>query len=67
VSGGDARIRQTRVTVWGLVARRNLGLSDAEILERLPHLAQADLDAAWDYYAQHPKEIDQAIRENEAA
>jgi uncharacterized protein (DUF433 family) len=67
VSGGDARIRQTRVTVWGLVQRRNLGLSDAEILDRLPNLTQADLDAAWDYYAQHAKEIDRAIRENEAA
>jgi uncharacterized protein (DUF433 family) len=67
VSGGDARIRQTRITVWGLIERRNLGLSDAEILERLPDLTQADLDVAWDYYAQHQKEVDQAIRENEAA
>jgi uncharacterized protein (DUF433 family) len=67
VCGGDARIRKTRVTVWGLVERRNQGLSDSEILEHLPDLAQADLDAAWDYYAQHQDEIDRAIQDEEAA
>jgi uncharacterized protein (DUF433 family) len=50
--------------VWGLAEWRNLGLSDAEILKHHPDLAQADLDAAWDYYRRHPQEIDQAIREN---
>ena len=67
VCGGDARIRKTRITVWGLIVRRNVGLSDAEILKRLPDLTQGDLDAAWDYYARHQEEIDRAIRENEAA
>jgi uncharacterized protein (DUF433 family) len=67
VCGGDARIRKTRITVWGLVERRNLGLSDAEILENLPDLTPADLAVAWDYDAQHREEIDQAIRENEQA
>lgn len=67
VCGGDARIRATRITVWGLIERRNLGLPDAEILERLPDLTQEDLDAAWAYYAHHQEEIDRAIRENEAA
>jgi uncharacterized protein (DUF433 family) len=67
VCGGDARIRKTRITVWGLIERRNQGLSNAEILEHLPDLTQADLDVAWDYYAQNQEEINQAIRENEAA
>ena len=67
VCGGDACIRKTRITVWGLVERRNLGLSDAEILENLPDLTPADLAVAWDYDAQHREEIDQAIRENEQA
>jgi uncharacterized protein (DUF433 family) len=53
VCGGDARIRKTRITVWGLVERRNQGLSNAEILARLPDLTEADLDAAWNYYTQH--------------
>jgi uncharacterized protein (DUF433 family) len=64
VCGGDARIRKTRITVWGLVEWRNLGLPDADIIARVSGLTQADLDAAWEYYAQHPEEIDQAIRDN---
>ena len=30
--GGDACIRDTRITVWGLVSQRRLGMSDKEIL-----------------------------------
>jgi uncharacterized protein (DUF433 family) len=67
VCGGDACIRKTRIPVWGLIEWRRLGLSDAEIREQHPDLTPADLEAAWEYYAQHPEEIDQAIRENEAA
>lgn len=67
VCDGDARIRQTRFTVWGLVEWRQLGLSDTEIREHHPDLTPADLETAWEYYAQHPEEIDQAIRENEEA
>jgi uncharacterized protein (DUF433 family) len=62
VCGGDACIRTTRHTVHGLVEWKRMGLTDARILEHHPDLSQADLDVAWDYYAQHPEEIDQAIR-----
>ena len=67
VCGGDACIRNTRITVWGLVERRNLGASDAEMLDTITGLMREDLEAAWGYYDQHCQEIDQAIRENEAA
>jgi uncharacterized protein (DUF433 family) len=67
VCGGDACIRRTRHTVWGLVEWRRLGLSDAEILERHPDLTAADLEVAGEYSRQHPEEIDQAIRENDEA
>lgn len=67
VCGGDARIRNTRYTIWGLVEWRQLGLSDAEILRRYPDLSQADLNAAWDYYERNREEIDQAIRDNQEA
>jgi uncharacterized protein (DUF433 family) len=67
VCGGDARIRMTRITVWGIVEWRSLGLSDAEILQHHPDLTQADLEAAWEYYDQNQEEIDQAIRENAEA
>jgi uncharacterized protein (DUF433 family) len=67
VCGGDACIRNTRITVWGLVEWRKLGLSDEQIRERVVDATQADLDAAWQYYHQHPEEIEQTIRENEEA
>lgn len=67
VCGGDARIRKTRITVWGIVEWRSLGLPDAEILQHLPDLAQADLEAGRTYYDQNREWIDQAIRENAEA
>jgi len=67
VCGGDACIRRTRITVHGLVEYRQLGLSDEEILERIQGLTQADLDVAWEYYHQHPEEIERAIREDAEA
>jgi uncharacterized protein (DUF433 family) len=67
VCGGDACIRTTRHTVAGLVEWKQLGLTDARILEHHPDLTQADLEAAWAYYADHPAEIERAIRENAEA
>ena len=67
VCGGSACIRKTRYTVYGLVEWKQLGLTDARILEHHPDLTQADLDAAWAYYEKHPDEIEVAIRENNEA
>jgi uncharacterized protein (DUF433 family) len=63
--GGDACLRDTRITVWGLVAYRRLGMSDAEIMRAIQGLTRADLEAAWEYAGTHPAEIDEAIRVNE--
>jgi uncharacterized protein (DUF433 family) len=67
VCGGDACIRNTRITVHGLVNYRQLGLADQRILELIQGLTQDDLIAAWDYYASHAAEIEEAIRLNEEA
>lgn len=67
VCGGDARVRNTRHTVAGLVEWRRLGLNDAQILERHPDLNPADLEAAWSYFDEHRDEVEQVIRENEDA
>lgn len=67
VCGGDACIRKTRITVWGLVEWRRLGLSDDQILAQIEGLTPDDLASAWDYAATHPEEIERAIRENEEA
>ena len=63
VCGGEPCIRNTRHTVAGLVEWKKQGLTDARILEHHPDLTQADLQAAWDYYATHREEIEQAIKE----
>ena len=67
VCGGAARIRNTRFPVWLLVEYRQLGSSDAEILEQHPDLTQDDLNAASAYYETNRQEIDEAMRANEEA
>jgi uncharacterized protein (DUF433 family) len=64
--GGEACVRDTRITVWGLASYRRLGLSDEQILAAVQGLTPADLEAAWEYAGGNAEEIDQAIRENEA-
>ena len=67
VVGGEARIRDTRIPVWNLVQLHRLGLQDRAIRTYFAQpLTAADLTAAWEYYEKHPKEVDRAIRENEA-
>lgn len=64
--GGDACIRDSRITVWGLVVNRRLGMTDAEILAAVQGLTAADLESAWEYASANPEEIEQAINENES-
>jgi type III restriction enzyme len=66
VCGGRACIRNTRITVWGIVNYRRLGLADEQILHNIVGLTPEDLQAAWDYYREHAAEIDEDIRVNEA-
>ena len=64
--GGDACVRDSRITVWGLVAYRRLGLSDAEILAAVQGMTAADLESAWEYATANPADIEDAIREHES-
>lgn len=63
--GGDACVRDTRITVWGLVRDRQLRATDAEILQAIQGLTPADLQTAWEYAEANMDEIERAIRENE--
>jgi uncharacterized protein (DUF433 family) len=65
VCGGHARIRDTRIPVWTLVAYRQQGAPDEELLANYPGLTHADLAAAWDYYQKNREPIDRAIAEDE--
>ena len=64
VCGGAARIRDTRIPVWTLVAYRNQGATDLELLENYPGLTLKDFQAAWDYYENNQMEIDRLIDED---
>lgn len=66
VCGGRACIRRTRITDWGLVNCRRLGLPDEQIPRNIVGLTPEDIHAAWDYYREYPAEIDEVIRENES-
>ncbi len=66
VCGGDACIGNTRIPVWSLVHDRQLGMSDARILEAFPELTAVDLVNAWAYAEAFQDEIEAAIRDNEA-
>ena len=65
--GAEGCIRDTGINVWGLVERRRMGWADARILESIQGLTAEDLEAAWQYAARHPDEIDAFIRRNAEA
>lgn len=67
VCGGAACIARTRIPVWTLEQSRRLGASEAELLRSYPSLRAEDLVNAWGYVRSHQDEIEQDIRENEAA
>lgn len=67
VLGGDPCIVRTRIPVWLLAQARILGSSEAEILRAYPTLHAEDLTNAWAYYRANREEIEQQIKENEAA
>ncbi|KYC39655.1 hypothetical protein WA1_30420 [Scytonema hofmannii PCC 7110] len=66
VCSGQARIRNTRIPVLTLVAYRQQGAPDEELLANYPGLTAADLDAAWDYYEQNREQIDREIAQDES-
>ena len=67
VCGGAACIAESRVPVWVVENYRRLGWPEAKILASYPTLCAADLVHAWAHVDAHRQEIDEAIRQNEAA
>jgi uncharacterized protein (DUF433 family) len=67
VCGGEPCIVRTRVPVWVLEQARRDGVSEETLLHSYPSLRAEDLVNAWGYARSHPDEIEQQIRNNEAA
>jgi uncharacterized protein (DUF433 family) len=65
VCGRVARVRNTRIPVWTLVAYRQQGAPDAELLANYPGVTETDLQAAWAYYEANQEEIDRLIAVDE--
>lgn len=67
ICGGDPCVRNTRITVHGLVEWRQNGRTDAEILDSIPQLTADDLQSAWDYYSSHRAEIESILQAEQRA
>src|SRR2546423_1562780 len=67
VCGGDPCIVRTRIPIWALERARQLGMTEAQILQSYPSLHAEDLVNAWSYVRSNQRDIDRQIRENEEA
>lgn len=67
VCGGEPCIVRTRIPVWLLERARQLGMSEAQLLDAYPTLRAEDLVNAWAYVRSHREEIERQTAENEAA
>ncbi|KYC40490.1 hypothetical protein WA1_25545 [Scytonema hofmannii PCC 7110] len=67
VCGGEACIAGTRIAVWLLVEARQIGITEAQLLQDYPHITAADLVNAWAYADAYSEEIEAAIHANEVA
>jgi len=63
--GARACIAGTRITVWGLVSHRNLGLDERAILAAVPLLTSDQLAAAFRYADENADAIAHDLAENE--
>src|SRR5450631_3332946 len=57
VQGGAACVVRTRIPVWTLVQFRQMGATDAVLLNSYPTLTAQDVANAWAYYDSHRIEI----------
>jgi uncharacterized protein (DUF433 family) len=62
VCGGKPCIRDSRISVHGIIEYLQLGVSKEELPERIIGLTPADIEAAEAYYAANRDEIDEIIR-----
>jgi uncharacterized protein (DUF433 family) len=67
VCGGSACIGNSRITVWGLVNSRRIGISESQLLLDYPQLTANDLVNAWVYADAHADEIESLIVQNQEA
>ena len=67
IAGGAACIVRTRVPAWTLERYRQLGWTEAQLLDSYPALRAVDLVGAWAYTESHRDEIERDVQANEEA
>ena len=67
ICGGEPCIVRTRIPVWILEQARQLGTSEADLLQAYPALRAGDLANAWAYVRTHQTDIESQIQAHEAA
>lgn len=70
VCGNRPRVAGTRITVDDLIAFRRMVLDEIvsdRIHKAFPHLTDAQIEAAFEYYRDYPEEIDPLINQKRAA
>lgn len=67
ICGREACIDGTRIAVWLLVEAKQLGITEAQLLQDYPFITAADLVNAWAYADAHSEEITEAIYANNEA
>ena len=65
ICGGPARIHDTRIPVWTIVAYQQQGANESELLYNYPALTLQDLQAVTNYYDRNREEIELGLAENE--
>ena len=65
ICGGAARIRDTRIPVWTIIAYQQQGATEAELIYNYPGLTLEDWQAVANYHEHKREEIELWLAENE--
>jgi uncharacterized protein (DUF433 family) len=66
ICGGQAVIKGHRIMVWLVVAMKQQGMTNADILDDYPSITESELQTAFRYYESHREEIDAQIHDEES-
>ena len=66
VVGGRAKIKDTRIPVWSIIAYLQSGHTYEYLLENFPSISREDIQACEQYYTRHKDEIEYDIAEQDS-
>jgi uncharacterized protein (DUF433 family) len=63
VCSGSAIVEGTRIGVHDIIAMRNSGADEDEVIRSFPRITRAQIYECWAYYEDHRAEIDPLVNE----